>query len=46
MRLSYTEVKNAVKRPVVAIVLSLLPCVFGVVSFDKIETSSNLKESK
>lgn len=30
-------------RPVTAIILSLLRCVFG---FDKIETSFDLKESK
>jgi hypothetical protein len=39
---------TAVKRldSVVAIVLSLLGGIFGVVSFDQIETSSNLKEIK
>jgi len=32
--------------PAAAIVLSLLSCVFGVVSFDKIEPRSALKENR
>ncbi|MFT6349798.1 MAG: hypothetical protein ACJAYB_002833 [Psychromonas sp.] len=45
MCLSYTEVKNAVKRPrlMAAIIFNLLRCFF---SFDKIETRSNLKGIK
>jgi hypothetical protein len=33
-------------RPMAAIILSLLACVFGVISFAKIESSADLKESK
>jgi multidrug efflux pump subunit AcrB len=44
MWLSDTAVKGP--RPVAAIVLSLLLCVFGVISFDKIEPSADLKENK
>jgi hypothetical protein len=33
-------------RPMAAIILSLLACVFGVISFDKIGPSSELKENK
>jgi hypothetical protein len=38
---------TSVKRPssVAAIVLSLLGCVFAVISFDKIELNSDLKEN-
>jgi hypothetical protein len=44
MWLSDTAVKRL--HSVVAIVLSLLGDVFGVVSFDQIETCSDLKEIK
>jgi hypothetical protein len=44
MWLCDTAVKRP--RPVAAIILSLLRCVFGVVFFDKIETSFDLKESQ
>ncbi|MFT6926996.1 MAG: hypothetical protein ACJAZP_002619 [Psychromonas sp.] len=48
MWLFYTAIKTAVKRPgaVAAIILSLLGCVFGVIFFDKIAISSDLKDNK
>jgi hypothetical protein len=43
MWLSDTSVKRP--RPVAALVLSLLGCVFAVVSFGKRESGSNVKEN-